>query len=40
MLMDQRLQTQLKNLRIPFVDDFEKALGEADHIIDAIFGGL
>jgi len=34
----QRLSTQLKNLNIPFTDDFPSALREADHIIDAIFG--
>ena len=31
---------QLKNLRIPFVEDFEGAIKETDHIIDAIFGYL
>jgi len=34
----QRLSTQLKNLNIPFTDDFPSALKETDHIIDAIFG--
>ncbi|TVY20983.1 NAD(P)H-hydrate epimerase [Lachnellula arida] len=34
----QRLTTQLKNLSVPFTEDFPKALKENDHIIDAIFG--
>lgn len=34
----QRLSTQLKNLNIPFTDDFTTALKETNHIIDAIFG--
>jgi NAD(P)H-hydrate epimerase len=34
----QRLSIQLKNLSIPFTDDFHSALKETDHIIDAIFG--
>jgi len=34
----QRLSTQLKNLNIPFVEDFPAALEESDHIVDAIFG--
>jgi NAD(P)H-hydrate epimerase len=34
----QRLSTQLKNLNIPFTDDFPTALKETDHIVDAIFG--
>jgi len=34
----QRLSTQLKNLNIPFVEDFPAALKESDHIVDAIFG--
>jgi len=29
---------QLKNLSVPFTEDFPKAIKEADHIIDAIFG--
>ena len=29
---------QLKNLNIPFVEDFDGAVKETDHIIDAIFG--
>ncbi|TGO15867.1 hypothetical protein BPAE_0537g00010 [Botrytis paeoniae] len=34
----QRLSTQLRNLSIPFTDDFSEALKESDHIVDAIFG--
>lgn len=34
----QRLATQLKDLSIPFTDDFDSALKETDHIVDAIFG--
>ncbi|KAK2624101.1 hypothetical protein QTJ16_006735 [Diplocarpon rosae] len=34
----QRLSTQLKNLNIPFTNDFPAALEAADHVIDAIFG--
>jgi len=34
----QRLSTQLKNLNIPFTEDFQKAVAETDHIVDAIFG--
>jgi NAD(P)H-hydrate epimerase len=34
----QRLSTQLRNLNIPFTDDFPTALKETDHIVDAIFG--
>ncbi|KAH8588106.1 YjeF N-terminal domain-containing protein [Bisporella sp. PMI_857] len=34
----QRLATQLKNLSIPFTDDFPSAIEETDHIVDAIFG--
>jgi len=33
-----RLVTQLKNLDIPFTDDFESALSSTDLVIDAIFG--
>jgi NAD(P)H-hydrate epimerase len=33
-----RLKTQLENLSVPFVDDFEASLKSADHVIDAIFG--
>jgi hypothetical protein len=34
----QRLLTQLKNLNVPFTEDFHGALKETDHIVDAIFG--
>ena len=34
----QRLSAQLRNLRIPFTDDFPTALSTTDHVIDAIFG--
>lgn len=34
----QRLSTQLRNLNIPFTDDFPAALKESDHVVDAIFG--
>ena len=34
----QRLVTQLRNLSVPFTEDFSKALGETDHVVDAIFG--
>ncbi|KIN08065.1 hypothetical protein OIDMADRAFT_140535, partial [Oidiodendron maius Zn] len=34
----QRLATQLKNLNVPFADDFHSAIKESDHIVDAIFG--
>lgn len=34
----QRLATQLRNLSVPFTDDFPTALQETDHVIDAIFG--
>jgi len=34
----QRLATQLKNLDVPFVDDFSSAIKDTDHIVDAIFG--
>lgn len=33
-----RLCTQLSSLQIPFVEDFDAALRETDHIVDAIFG--
>ncbi|RDW66906.1 NAD(P)H-hydrate epimerase [Coleophoma crateriformis] len=33
-----RLATQLRNLGVPFVDDFDSAITEADHVVDAIFG--
>ncbi|MCJ1444409.1 MAG: hypothetical protein MMC23_004911 [Stictis urceolatum] len=34
----QRLCTQLKNLDIPFADDFDHAFKETDSVVDAIFG--
>ncbi|KAG9244637.1 apolipo protein A-I binding protein [Calycina marina] len=34
----ERLATQLKNLSIPFIEDFHSALKETDHVVDAIFG--
>ncbi|KAL9002071.1 MAG: hypothetical protein Q9188_004985 [Gyalolechia gomerana] len=34
----QRLSEQLKNLGVPFTDDFEGALKETDHVVDSIFG--
>jgi len=34
----KRLVTQLKNLSIPFTDDFPSALSSTDFVIDAIFG--
>jgi len=34
----QRLATQLRNLSVPFTEDFPSALQETDHIVDAIFG--
>ncbi|KUJ09868.1 YjeF N-terminal domain-like protein [Mollisia scopiformis] len=34
----QRLSTQLKNLNVPFTEDFPAALKESDHVVDAIFG--
>ena len=34
----QRLASQLRNLEVPFVEDFGKALGETDQVLDAIFG--
>jgi NAD(P)H-hydrate epimerase len=33
-----RLVTQLKNLSVPFTQDFSSALSSADFVIDAIFG--
>jgi len=33
-----RLATQLKNLEIPFTEDFPSALTNSDHVVDAIFG--
>ncbi|KAJ6260660.1 hypothetical protein Dda_4887 [Drechslerella dactyloides] len=34
----ERLSTQLHNLGVPFTDDYETALKETDHVVDAIFG--
>lgn len=34
----QRLVTQLKNLDIPFTEDFASAINDTDHVVDAIFG--
>ncbi|KAI9882986.1 MAG: hypothetical protein M1823_005260 [Watsoniomyces obsoletus] len=34
----QRLTTQLKNLDIPFTEDFTSAMNKSHHIVDAIFG--
>jgi NAD(P)H-hydrate epimerase len=34
----QRLTAQLEDLGVKFVTDFPKALGNADHVVDAIFG--
>ena len=36
----QRLTKQLKDLDIPFTEDFETALKHADHVVDAIFGTM
>ena len=36
----QRLTKQLKDLDIPFTEDFETALKHADHVVDAIFGTI
>ena len=33
-----RLATQLKNLDIPFTEDFETSLKTSNHVVDAIFG--
>jgi len=34
----QRLAKQLKDLDIPFTEDFPSALQQSDHVVDAIFG--
>ncbi|KHO00263.1 meiotically up-regulated protein 182 [Metarhizium album ARSEF 1941] len=34
----QRLAKQLEDLDVPFVEDFQSAVGLTDHIVDAIFG--
>ena len=36
----KRLTKQLKDLKVPFTEDFDSALKQADHIVDAIFGTL
>lgn len=36
--LSQRLAKQLEDLQVPFVEDFEPAMGTSDHIVDAIFG--
>ncbi|KAL9077288.1 MAG: hypothetical protein Q9157_003430 [Trypethelium eluteriae] len=34
----QRLSKQLKDLDIPFTEDFDAALKQTDHVVDSIFG--
>ncbi|KAF2398079.1 apolipo protein A-I binding protein-like protein [Trichodelitschia bisporula] len=34
----QRLTTQLRDLDVPFTEDFPAALAQTDHVVDAIFG--
>ncbi|KAK7726775.1 hypothetical protein SLS57_003336 [Botryosphaeria dothidea] len=34
----KRLKKQLEDLDVPFTNDFDAALGAADHVVDAIFG--
>ena len=34
----ERLATQLKNLDVPFTEDFNGSLENTDHVVDAIFG--
>lgn len=34
----QRLRTQLEQLKVPFTDDFQGAMGKSDWVIDSIFG--
>lgn len=34
----QKLSQQLRDLHIPFTDDFKAQLGSTDYIVDAIFG--
>jgi NAD(P)H-hydrate epimerase len=36
----QRLSKQLKDLDVPFTEDFHSALQQTDHVVDAIFGKL
>ncbi|KAF2199729.1 meiotically up-regulated gene 182 protein [Delitschia confertaspora ATCC 74209] len=33
-----RLTKQLKDLKVPFTDNFQEAVQQTDHIVDAIFG--
>jgi len=34
----QRLSQQLKDLKIPFTDDFSTSASQTDYIVDAVFG--
>ena len=34
----QRLSKQLKDLNVPFTEDFDSALKQSDHVVDSIFG--
>ena len=34
----QRLANQLRNLNIPFTEDFEASLKNTNHVVDSIFG--
>ena len=34
----ERLATQLKNLDVPFTEDFHSSLKTTDYVVDAIFG--
>lgn len=34
----QRLSQQLKDLHIPFTEDFKESLSRSDYVVDAIFG--
>jgi NAD(P)H-hydrate epimerase len=34
----KRLMKQLEDLNIPITEDFQSALKESDHVVDAIFG--
>ena len=34
----ERLATQLKNLDVPFTEDFNHSLKTTDHVVDAVFG--
>ncbi|KAG0637488.1 YjeF N-terminal domain-containing protein, partial [Tuber brumale] len=36
--LHQRLTTQLKNLGVPFTEDFDGSLKDTSHVVDAIFG--